>query len=131
MADYDIRFKIFKYLFYLCDPSVFEQADYVLVESTYGDRIHESFPETKQKLADAINETLRGKTSRSSSRGEVKEDQVTVTAEPNSNSVIVRGPAKEVPAVVKMIQELDKGGTSSTMQVRIYPLENQPVRTIR
>ena len=41
----------------LNDPTVFEQADYCLVESTYGDRTHESFPDTKEKLADAINTT--------------------------------------------------------------------------
>ena len=49
---------------------------------------------------------------------------VTVTPEPNSNSILVRGPAGKVPEVVAMIERLDAGGTSATVEVRTYPLEN-------
>jgi len=42
----------------LKDPSVFEQADYILTESTYGDRVHDTLEDTKEKLADAINSTI-------------------------------------------------------------------------
>ncbi len=38
----------------------FEQADYVLIESTYGDRIHEAKEDTKKKIADVINSTRPG-----------------------------------------------------------------------
>ncbi len=39
------------------DPSVFDHADYVFVESTYGDRVHHSAEEVDDKLAAVINET--------------------------------------------------------------------------
>jgi len=39
------------------DPSIVEQADYVLVESTYGDRVHEGPEDTKKLIADVINST--------------------------------------------------------------------------
>ncbi|MDT8301276.1 MAG: MBL fold metallo-hydrolase [Sedimentisphaerales bacterium] len=38
----------------------FEQADYVLIESTYGDRVHEAKEDTKKKIADVINSTRPG-----------------------------------------------------------------------
>ena len=39
------------------DPSIVEQADYVLVESTYGDRVHEGPEDTKKMIAEVINST--------------------------------------------------------------------------
>jgi metallo-beta-lactamase family protein len=39
------------------DPSIVEQADYVLVESTYGDRVHEGHEDTKKLIAEVINST--------------------------------------------------------------------------
>jgi len=39
------------------DPSIVEQADYVLVESTYGDRLHEGPEDTKKLIAEVINST--------------------------------------------------------------------------
>ncbi len=39
------------------DPSQFEQADYVLIESTYGDRIHGKVADIPWELARIINET--------------------------------------------------------------------------
>ncbi len=38
----------------LRDPAVFAEADYVVVESTYGDRIHETLEDTREKLAEAV-----------------------------------------------------------------------------
>lgn len=43
----------------LRDPTVFGQADYVIIESTYGDRLHEPEAQTVSKLAEAINWTAR------------------------------------------------------------------------
>lgn len=43
----------------LDDPTVFEQADYVLVESTYGDRLHESRQDVRDRLAEAVNGAVR------------------------------------------------------------------------
>jgi len=43
----------------LRDPTVFEEADYVLVESTYGDRQHDKTPEIKDKLAEIITSTQK------------------------------------------------------------------------
>lgn len=40
------------------DPTIFTEADYVLVESTYGDRLHEGSPEVANHLAQAVNSTL-------------------------------------------------------------------------
>jgi metallo-beta-lactamase family protein len=41
----------------LRDPTVFEEADYVLIESTYGDRLHEDDVDCKESLAKIINHT--------------------------------------------------------------------------
>lgn len=43
----------------LHDPTVFQAADYVLVESTYGDRLSESLEEAADKMADTINATVK------------------------------------------------------------------------
>ncbi len=43
----------------LQDPTLFEAADYVLVESTYGDRLSEPSNESANKLADTINATVK------------------------------------------------------------------------
>jgi len=42
----------------LRDPVTFEQADYVLIESTYGNRVHEPTEAVGGQLAEAINSTL-------------------------------------------------------------------------
>lgn len=39
------------------DPSIVEKADYVLVESTYGNRVHEGPEDTKKMIAEVINST--------------------------------------------------------------------------
>ncbi|MBN2314160.1 MAG: MBL fold metallo-hydrolase, partial [Sedimentisphaerales bacterium] len=41
------------------DPSLVDEADYVLVESTYGDRVHKGPEDTKQLIGDVINSTIR------------------------------------------------------------------------
>jgi len=41
------------------DPTIFEQADYVLVESTYGDRLHQDLGDTKKMVAEVINSTVK------------------------------------------------------------------------
>jgi metallo-beta-lactamase family protein len=43
----------------LRDPTVFEEADYVLVESTYGDRLHEDEGNIQTSLAEIINSTRK------------------------------------------------------------------------
>lgn len=42
----------------LRDPTLFDEADYVLVESTYGDRVHESQETISEELAKVINSTV-------------------------------------------------------------------------
>jgi metallo-beta-lactamase family protein len=42
----------------LKDPTLFEQADYVLVESTYGDRLHDDGDKIADELAEVINSTV-------------------------------------------------------------------------
>jgi metallo-beta-lactamase family protein len=41
------------------DPEIFEQADYILMESTYGDREHTEAEDTKQQLAAVVNDTWK------------------------------------------------------------------------
>ena len=43
------------------DPAPIADADYVLVESTYGNRLHKSLPDTIKELTHAINDTLSHK----------------------------------------------------------------------
>jgi len=42
----------------LQDPALFSEADYVLIESTYGDRLHEDSKEIDDRLAEVINSTM-------------------------------------------------------------------------
>ena len=43
----------------LRDPSIFNEIDYVMVESTYGDRIHQEPTDVGESLAEIINSTFR------------------------------------------------------------------------
>ena len=43
----------------LKDPDLCPDADYVVIESTYGDRIHESAADIQERLANVITDTLR------------------------------------------------------------------------
>jgi metallo-beta-lactamase family protein len=43
----------------LRDPTIFDAADYVLVESTYGDRLHEDSTDIDERLSDVINSTRK------------------------------------------------------------------------
>ena len=42
----------------LNDPTPIEEADFLLVESTYGNRLHKSLPSTVEELAHAVSDTL-------------------------------------------------------------------------
>ena len=39
----------------VCDPTVFDRADYVLIESTYGDRVHKDTKDIKKLIGKVIN----------------------------------------------------------------------------
>lgn len=43
----------------LRDPETFDRADYLLVESTYGEREHQTTEDIRQQLAEAVNRTWR------------------------------------------------------------------------
>lgn len=43
----------------LRDPATFDFADYLLMESTYGDREHHSVEDTKEQLCQVVNDTYR------------------------------------------------------------------------
>jgi metallo-beta-lactamase family protein len=45
----------------LNSPSIFPQVDYMIVESTYGNRLHNKISDTSEKLRDIIVETCIGK----------------------------------------------------------------------
>ncbi len=41
------------------DPTSCEEADYLLIESTYGDRVHQKREDTKKEIAEVINSTKK------------------------------------------------------------------------
>lgn len=41
----------------ICDPTVFDETDYILLESTYGDRVHQSAEDIKKQMAEVVNST--------------------------------------------------------------------------
>ena len=43
----------------VCDPTVFDTADYVLIESTYGDRVHKGNNNIKEMIGEVINSTKK------------------------------------------------------------------------
>ncbi|MBN2180721.1 MAG: MBL fold metallo-hydrolase [Sedimentisphaerales bacterium] len=43
----------------LNDPVLIQEADYILIESTYGDRVHEEPEDIKRKIAEVINSTKK------------------------------------------------------------------------
>jgi len=43
----------------VCDPTVFDEADYVIIESTYGDRVHKGPKDTKEMIGEVINSTKK------------------------------------------------------------------------
>jgi len=43
----------------VCDPTVFDRADYVFIESTYGDRVHEDTQDIKKLIGKVINSTRK------------------------------------------------------------------------
>ena len=43
----------------VCDPTVFDTADYVFIESTYGDRVHQGPEDTKKMIAEVVNSTKK------------------------------------------------------------------------
>ncbi|MBM4454225.1 MAG: MBL fold metallo-hydrolase [Chloroflexi bacterium] len=45
----------------LNDPTLFDQADYVVMESTYGDRLHDPVEDMSKTLAEAINVAVKAK----------------------------------------------------------------------
>ncbi len=45
----------------VCDPTVFDYADYVLIESTYGDRVHQDTEDIKKLIGDVINSTKKAR----------------------------------------------------------------------
>lgn len=74
-------------------------------------------------LARAVNEAIARRNA--GRRGAGQEDAgVSVTAEPNSNSLLVRGPAAEIPPVIEMIKELDQQSSADQVAVRVIPLAN-------
>ncbi len=43
----------------LKDPTIFEEGDYVVTESTYGDRLHEGADTIAEELAEVVNSTMQ------------------------------------------------------------------------
>jgi len=41
------------------DPALVDEADYILIESTYGDRIHQGHKDTEKTIAEVINSTKK------------------------------------------------------------------------
>jgi metallo-beta-lactamase family protein len=43
----------------VCDPTIFDKADYVLIESTYGNRVHKEVKDVKDAIGEVINATKK------------------------------------------------------------------------
>ncbi|MHC4912032.1 MAG: MBL fold metallo-hydrolase RNA specificity domain-containing protein [Planctomycetota bacterium] len=43
----------------VCDPTIFDRADYVLIESTYGNRVHKEVKDVKDAIGEVINATKK------------------------------------------------------------------------
>lgn len=43
----------------LRDPAIIEEADHVIMESTYGDRLHRSWDETREEIREVFNDAVR------------------------------------------------------------------------
>jgi metallo-beta-lactamase family protein len=43
----------------VCDPTVFDYADYVLIESTYGNRVHEEVSDVERTMGEVINMAIK------------------------------------------------------------------------
>ncbi len=71
-------------------------------------------------LADAVQTVINGKVR----PGAVAGEEVVVTADPNSNSVLVRGPASLALEATEMIKRLDSQSETSRTQMKVYRLEN-------
>jgi len=76
-----------------------------------------------QPLADAVGRWLGGQTRRGRNVS-ADEEPVTVTPEPNSNSLLLRGPAAAVEEAVAYVRELDAEAEGSDAEMRVYPLAN-------
>ncbi|MBI5722766.1 MAG: hypothetical protein HZA50_02325 [Planctomycetes bacterium] len=76
-------------------------------------------------MATAINQIIAARqTGGNRPQQQAAAPSVTVTAEPNSNSVLVRGPSVDVEPMLAMIRDLDAQSTASDIEVRVYPLTN-------
>ena len=43
----------------VCDATIFDRADYVLIESTYGDRVHKDTGDIEKSIGEVINSTIK------------------------------------------------------------------------
>jgi type II secretion system protein D len=72
-------------------------------------------------LAQSVNQSLAARQGADTKPEEV----VTVTAEVNSNNVLIRGPERDLPAVIEMIKKLDADSILNVAaQVKVFPLKN-------
>jgi type II secretion system protein D len=74
-------------------------------------------------LARAVNEAIAKDNAGRRGRGQ-DETSVRATPEPNSNSLLLRGPAADLPRVIEMVRELDEESDTSDIAVRVFPLTN-------
>ncbi len=76
-------------------------------------------------LADSIRSALAQQPSRSPWRGGGGANQaISITAETNSNSLLVRAPQTEMNRILEMVRELDGESVSTSIEMRVFPLEN-------
>ncbi len=75
-------------------------------------------------LAAAVNKTLASRPDKRTA------ERVTVTAEANSNSLIIDGPETDVTEVIKIIESLDADSSGGGIDVRIFRLENGQAKEI-
>jgi len=78
----------------------------------------------KNAQAQTLAKSLATALAKRGGRTRSAEQQVTVTAETNSNSILLRGPAADLAEAVEMIKKLDADSDSLGVQVRIFRLES-------
>ncbi len=93
------------------------------VPSEGGDTVVQIVSLTKAEaasLADAVNKALSEQAAQNP-RGTAA-PTATVVPEPNSNSLMVRGPREQVTKAIELIRQLDQGGNGFGSQVKVFKL---------
>ncbi len=91
---------------------------------------------TAADIANVLARSASGGSGATRSRGRARVvvpqgQQIVVSSEPSSNTIIVTGPAKEVIRLIAMAEQLDQAAASAANPtVRMYPVKNADIPTM-